>query len=151
MEPEELTALARRIEAAFPPQIDTPSVSLRGGNALDDYETPPPYAPEVDRPDAAYIEAFHYGIHFLDPESWLYYLPILLTYSLGEMEAGTSNAVDTFLFSLRPPDRDPPRFGLLSRPQKKLVVEVLEKLGFSETSKFQDDALAALQEYWHDA
>ena len=148
MDSAALEELKRRIERSFPPTTTAPPLSLRGGNAIDDYEAPPPYDPALDRPTDEYIESFHYGIHFLDPASWLYYLPILLNYSLAQMEAGISAAVDTFLFSLRPPDRDPARFGTLSADQQAVVVAVLEALGFSPDSKYQDDALQALQEYW---
>ena len=127
-----------------------PPISLRGGNARDEYELPPPFDPEVDQVSDDYIERFHWGIHHLDPESWLHYLPELLLHALRQMPVGTSSAVDTFLFSLRPPDRDPPRFGLLSPEQRAVVADVLEVLGFSPESRYQDDALTALQEYWMD-
>ena len=142
--------LKLRIQRCFPQAPAGPTLSLRGGNALDDYATPPPYDATLDAPTDDYIEAFHWGIHHLDPDSWLYYLPILLTYSLSQMEDGTSEAVDTFLFSLLPPDRDPPRFSTLTPPQVAAVVSVLEALGFSPNSRYQDDALQALQEYWGD-
>ena len=147
MKSESLAELKRRIERAFPMQRVSPPLSLRGGNALDDYESPPPYDAAIDDPTGEYIEAFHYGIHFLDADSWLYYLPILLSYSPSQMRSGRSSAVDTFLFSLRPPD-DPPRFSRLSAEQKAAVVAVLEMLGFSTGSQYQNEALQALQEYW---
>jgi hypothetical protein len=148
MDPAALEELKCRIDRAFPPTTTAPPLSLRGGNAIDDYEAPPPFDPVIDSPTNEYIESFHYGIHFLDPASWLHYLPILLHYSLSQMEAGPSAAVDTFLFSLRPPDRDSPRFGALSGDQVATVVAVLDVLGFSPGSQYQDDALQALQEYW---
>jgi len=140
--------LEKRIRRCFAQSPAGPALSLRGGNAIDDYDSPAPYDSVLDEPTPEYIESFHWGIHHLDPESWLYYLPVLLTYSLSQMEAGTSSAVDTFLFSLRPPDRDPPRFGTLTASQVGVVVSVLEALGFSPHSRYQDDALQALQEYW---
>ena len=147
---EAIAALTRRIEEAFPSSADSPAISLRGGNALDDYESPPAYDPTLDAVTGEYLEAYHFGIAFLDPASWRYYLPILLTYGLSQMEAGTSTALDTFLFSLRPPDRDPPRFSTLSQDQRAVVISFLELLGFSAESKYQDDSLMALQEYWGD-
>ena len=147
-DPRELEA---RIRARFPATDAAPSISLRAGNALDEYREPPPFDLALDRCDAAYIERFHWGIHFLDPDSWLHYLPELLLHALREMSAGESSALDTFLFSLRPPDRDPPRFTRLSAEQHAVVVDVLEAIGFSPDSRYQEEALEALQEYWLDA
>ncbi len=125
-------------------------MSLRGGNAVDDYDLPPPYDATLDRPDEVYLESFHWGIHHLDAESWHHYLPLLLEHSLAKLESSSSAAVDTFLFSLRPPDREPPRFGRLTPGEVEIVVSVLEALGFSQGSVWQEPALQALQEYWHD-
>ena len=143
-----MEALSRRIEASFPPSDSPPRLSLRAGNALDDYATPPPFDPALDRPTGEYIEAFHFGIHHLDPESWRYYLPILLNYAISEMTSEVSQALDTFFFSLRSPDRDPPRFASLSPEQSATVEAVLEAVGFTEGSRYQEEALEALQEYW---
>ena len=150
MDAERRSALKRRIEAAFPSGPEPPPMSLRGGDAIDGYDVAPAFDPDLDAPSADYLERHPCGIHHLDPDSWLHYLPVLLGHCLDEMESGTSTAVDTFLFSLRPPDRDPPRFARLSAGQRAVVVEVLEALGFSPSSRYQDDALTALQEYWHE-
>ncbi len=149
MDAEQLDELNRRIDASFALQVASPPLTLRAGNAIDSYEIAPEFDPELDRADGAYFESHHFGIHHLDPVSWLFYLPLLLKYSLLQMEAGVSSAVDTFLFSLRPPDRDPPRFGELSAEQKAVVVAVLEAIGYSSESRYQDEALTALQEYWY--
>ncbi len=141
--------LRRRIDEAFPADVERPTISLRGGNALDSYDSPPAFDPELDAPTAEYIETHHWGIGFLDPESWRFYLPILLKFALAHLESRESAAVDTFLFSLRPPDRDPPRFATLTADQRLVVVAVLEALGFLPHSRYQDEALQALQEYWH--
>jgi len=145
---EEVEALRRRIEGAFPTTAALPEISLRGGNALDDYELPPPFDPDLDAVTDEYIEHFHFGIHFLDPASWRYYLPILLRYGLEQMESTTSSALDTFLFSLLPPDRDPPRFATLTAAQRDVVESFLELVGFAPASQYQDAALMALEQYW---
>lgn len=143
--------LKRRLGAAFVPEVEQPGLSLRGGNAVDDYAVPPAFDPDLDAPTDAYFEQFHFGIIYLDAESWRYYLPLLLTYALEQRTSKTSAALDSFLFSLRPPDQDPPRFATLSDEQTALVVEVLEVLGYAPESLYQPDALQALDEYWYAA
>lgn len=151
MDPVTVDDLKRRIQAVFPPEVETPALSLRGGNALDDYEAAPPFDAELDRPTADYFERFHFGIIYLDPESWRFYLPRLLEYALDQRASKTSAALDSFLYSLRSPDQDPPRFATLSPEQTSIVVEALEVLGFAADSTYQPDALQALDEYWYAA
>ena len=57
-------------------------------------------------------------------------------------------AVDSFLASLRPPDRSPPRFAALNPEQEAAVVAVLDLLAFNDRSKWQQAAIIALEEYW---
>jgi hypothetical protein len=68
-----------------------------------------------------------------------------LTFS---MPPGPSLAIDAFLSSLRPPDRDPPRLGSLTAKQETLIRECLEVLAFSEDSVYQPDACQVLEEWW---
>ena len=56
--------------------------------------------------------------------------------------------VEAVVWTLRPPDRDPPRLGRLSAAQESVVVAVLEHLAFSPHSRSQDLALQVLEEYW---
>ena len=84
----------------------------------------------------------------LDAESWRFYLPHLLRYALDNIANPASNAIDSILHSLRPPDRDPPRFGALTRAQQAAVVAALDQLAFSEHSVWKEPAMIALEEYW---
>jgi hypothetical protein len=136
------------IDQAFHDCADAPAMSLRGGNALDDYGTPPPFDADLDRPVAAYLEAHHWGIAHLDPSSWRHYLPLLLRYALLNLERADSMAVDALLSSLRPPDRDPPRLASLSLEQEQAVTAVLDALAFNEGSAWKDEAILVLEEYW---
>jgi hypothetical protein len=53
-----------------------PPITLPGGNALDDYETPPAFDARLDEPTDAYLEQYaRYGLAFLGPPSWRHYLP----------------------------------------------------------------------------
>jgi hypothetical protein len=124
-----------------------PPMSLRGGNAVDDCEDAPAFDPEVDRITPEYFETYFWGISHLDSLSWRFYLPHFLAYALQNI-ANPSNAVDAFLFSLRPPDRNPPRFGALTPTEEQAVSDVLDKLAFSEESVWQEPAMIALEEYW---
>ena len=123
-------------------------MSLRGGNALDSYDAAQAFDPVRDEVTPDYLEANHWGIPHLDSESWRFYLPHLLGHALQNIANPASAATDTFLFSLRPPDRDPPRFGSLSRAEEQVVVGVLDTLAFSDQSVWRESAMIALEEYW---
>ena len=123
-------------------------MSLRAGNAADDCELPLPFDQELDRITPDYLEHYFWGLAYLDSRSWLFYLPHFLSYSIENIANPTSNAIEAFLFSLRPPDREPPRFGSLSSAQEKAIVAVLDQLAFSENSAWNEDAMIALEEYW---
>ena len=126
----------------------TPAMSLRGGNAVDDYAPVPPFDAVLDRITPEYFEMYFWGIHHLDAESWRFYLPHLLRYALDNIASPESNAIDAFLYSLRPPDYNPPRFGALTPAQEAAVVTALDQLAFSEQSVWQEPAMIALEEYW---
>ena len=126
----------------------TPPCSLRGGNALDNHEAPPPYDLADDTPTPQYLEANAWGMHHLDPVSWKFYLPIFIAYALSNISNPKAAAIDTFLFSLRPPDRDPPRLGSLSPDERSAVVALLDKLTFDSISVWKEGAITALEEYW---
>lgn len=136
------------IDRAFGDGTAAPSMSLRSGNALDSHHAPAPFDAELDRPVAAYFEAHHWGVPHLDPISWRHYLPLLLRYALVKLDQADSMAIDALLSSLRPPDRDPPRFALLTQQQEQAVIAVLDALAFEEASAWKDEAIVALEEYW---
>jgi hypothetical protein len=137
-----------QIDHAFRDLPQRPPMTLRAANALDDYEAPPDFDPVVDSVAPEYLEAHFWGISYLDPQSWLFYLPHLLKRALACIDDGGSNLVNAFLISLRPPDRDPPRFGSLNAEQEQAVSAVLDELAFSPESQWQREALCALEEWW---
>jgi hypothetical protein len=57
-------------------------------------------------------------------------------------------AVEATLFSLRPPDREPSRFFLLTPEQEQVIVQFLDILAFDEDSDYQEDGMQVLEEYW---
>jgi hypothetical protein len=127
---------------------DVPPLSLRGGNALDNYSAPPAFDPELDQPTPEYFEANYWGISHLDPVSWCFYVPLLVAYALQNISNMKSMAIDAFLASLRPPDREPPRLEALSPEQKAAVVAMLDRLAFDDASVWKEPAMTALEEYW---
>lgn len=137
-----------QIDHAFRDVPKRPSITLRAGNALDEHESPPGFDPAVDSVSPEYFETYCWGISYLDPQSWLFYLPHFLKRALACRDDGRSNLVNAFIGSLRPPDRDPPRFGLLTVEQEQAVVAVLDELAFSSESMWRDEAMSALEEYW---
>jgi len=137
-----------KAKSLFPQSLNTSSITLRGGNGLDDYKEPPTFEPIIDRPDDEYLSKYHYGLNFLDPLSWQYYLPIFIDYSLRHIADGGNIVVDSFLSSLRPPDREPPRFASLSKEQEQVIVDFLDYMAFENTSEFKDYSMQVLEEYW---
>ena len=81
-----------------------PPMSLRGGNAVDGYDIAPAFDPTIDDVTPEYLEAHFLGIWHLDWQSWRFYLPHLLIHAVHSISDPASNATDTFLFSLRPPE-----------------------------------------------
>lgn len=126
----------------------TPAMSLRGGNAVDDHVPVPSFDSTLDQITPEYFEMYFWGIHHLDAESWRFYLPHFLRYALDNIASPASNAIDTFLYSLRPPDRIPPRFGVLTPAEETAIVATLDQLAFSEESAWKEPAMIALEEYW---
>ena len=144
MTPPEIIPLAK---ATFPSAA--PRMTLRQGNAVDSYRSPnPPTEEEGKAPEDRYLEEFHWGIPHLDPISWKYYLPFLISYSIRHMSDGGSLVVSGLLQSLRPPDREPPRLATVTKEEERVIISVLELLGFDKTSAHQEEALQVLQEYW---
>jgi hypothetical protein len=127
---------------------DAPPLSLRGGNALDNGSVPAPYDAQLDQPTPDYFEANYWGISYLDAMSWRYYLPLLSVYTLQNLSNPNSMAIESFLSSLRPPDRDPPRLESLTAEQKAAVVALLDRLAFDDASVWKSQAMTALEEYW---
>ena len=128
--------------------IASPTMSLRAADAIDDRVPPPPFDVRLDLPTPDYLERYSGGVPHLDAASWRYYLPHFLQHCDDHLTNPASNAVMAILFSLRPPDRDPPRFGTLTDQQVSSVVAVLDRLAFTETSEWKEEAAIALEEYW---
>jgi hypothetical protein len=52
-----------------------PAITLRGGDALDEYRQAPAYDACLDRVTDAYVERYSAGLSYLDAASWRHYLP----------------------------------------------------------------------------
>ena len=145
-------SIIQRAYEVFRADVDAiPPITLRGGEALDSYDEPPPYDAVIDQPTPAYLEAFAFNaLNFLDPPSWRHYLPRLIEYALTNIASNAPGtmAIDGLLWSLRPPDRDPPRLGSLSRAQEEVVVATLDQLAFSDDSVYRKDAMQVMEEWW---
>lgn len=134
--------------AAFSNEPSTPpSITLRGGNALDDYNTPPSFDPIIDLISDNYFEKYSWGISYLDASSWRHYLPHLIEYAIRHIQNGTL-VVDSLLNSLRPPDLDPPRLASLTTEQEAVITEFLDLLAFDQQSAHQELACQVLEEWW---
>jgi hypothetical protein len=126
---------------AFPP------MTLRGGDAMDAYQSPPPFDVLVDAISDDYLESHPWGSGYLGATSWRHYLPFMMEYALRHL-AETNDVIDALLTSLRPPDRDPPRLATLSKVQETAVLRFLDVLAYSEQSANADLAAQVLAEWW---
>ena len=141
--------IIRRAREAF--HVDAqalPQMTLRGGCAADSYAAIPEPDPELDKLTDAYLEKFTFwGLAYLDPASWRYYLPHLIEYAFRHMD-DPAMAVEGLLHNLRPPDRDPPRLASLTAEQEAIVLAFLEQVAFSEDSANRDFAMQVTEEWW---
>ncbi len=141
-------SLSARVFEAFSGDIrETPPLTLRGGNALDEYKEPEAFDPAIDAESDKYFERYWWGVAHLDPRSWRYYVPHLIEYSLRRKDEH-SLVVDALLTSLRPPDRQPPRLASLSAGQESVVSAFLDVMAFDKKSVHQPLARTALEEWW---
>jgi hypothetical protein len=124
-----------------------PLISLRGGNQIDDYEEPSPFDPSDDGVTDEYLHKYCVGLTFLDAASWRHYLPYFIDYSVRHISAGEL-ATNSLIWSLRPPDRDPPRLSTLTADQEAVITQFLELLAFDDNSSWQEGACQALDEWW---
>jgi len=146
----EQTPLLNAISAAFSADATHAAFSLRQGDEIDSYNTPTPDAAPVDWRNVSddELETHHWGFTHLDAESWRFYLPAFLSYSVRHLSSGDSLVIDVCLNNLRPPDREPSRFHTLNDCQRRTVISVLEFLAFESESRFSSDACQVLEEYW---
>ncbi len=142
------TELIADVFAAFAAEAQAfPAMTLRGGDALDAQRDPPPFDVLVDAVSDEYLEAHPWGSGYLDALSWRHYLPFMMAYALRHVTE-TSDVVDALLTSLRPPDRDPPRLGSLSKQQETVVLRFLDVQAHSADSANLDLAAQVLAEWW---
>lgn len=148
----ERDAIRTRAFDAFRADLEVaPPITLRGGDAIDGYDEPPPYDAAIDDPTDNYLETFAFNaLNFLDAASWRHYLPRLIDYALRHIASNASGtmAIDGLLWSLRPPDRDPPRLASLTPEQEEVVMAALDQLAFSDDSVYRADAAQVMQEWW---
>ncbi|MCL4368011.1 MAG: hypothetical protein M1337_02395 [Actinobacteria bacterium] len=125
-------------------------MTLRGGDAVDGYAEPPEFDPAIDEPTDVYLETHAFGgLPYLDAASWRHYLPRLIDHALRHLGDPRGMVIDGVLFSLRPPDREPPRLAALTTEQEAVIVAFLEHLAFSEDVVPERNlALQVLEEWW---
>ena len=143
-----MSDLPARALQVFAADLQTPPrITLRGGNALDSYDLPEPFDPLLDTVSDDYLERHWWGVAHLDAPSWRHYLPQLIDDSLRHRH-DYRMATEALLFSLRPPDREPPRLAALSPAEEAVVCDFLDVMAFDERSVHQELAGTALEEWW---
>ena len=126
---------------AFPP------MTLRGGDAIDLNKPAPPFDVLVDAISDEYLEAHPWGSGYLDATSWRHYVPFMMEYALRHITEA-SDVTDALLTSFRPPDRDPPRLGSLTKTQETAVLRFLDVMAYNADSASVDLAAVVLSEWW---
>jgi hypothetical protein len=140
--------LIQRMVEAFSNELrSVPFTTLRAGDAMDIHDEPPAYDSAIDVVTDSYLERHYAGLSYLDAPSWRHYLPVYAQYALRN-RSQSHLAIDAFLSSLRPPDKERPRLGSLTTRQEALMRECLEALAFSEGSAYQSEACQVLEEWW---
>jgi hypothetical protein len=142
------TDLIADIFAAFSAEGTAfPSMTLRGGDALDLNKPAPSFDVLVDAISDEYLEAHPWGSGYLDATSWRHYLPFMMEYALRHITEA-SDVTDALLTSFRPPDRDPPRLGSLTKTQETAVLRFLDVMAYNADSASMDLAAVVLSEWW---
>jgi hypothetical protein len=129
------------IRNAFPPGALC-SMTLRQGEALDDYATVPDEVAPSDWHSISDedLQDSPYGVHYLDDVSKRYYLPAFLSYSVRHAPAEDMVTFNCLHTLLRPDG--------LSHEQKAAVREALEYLAFDTSWEVRNaEALAALDRW----
>ena len=124
-----------------------PATTLRGGDALDRDQPAPPFDVLVDAVSDEYLETHPWGSGYLDAASWRHYLPFMMEYALRHLDE-PSDVTDALLTSFRPPDRNPPRLGSLTKAQETVVLRFLDAMAHSAGSASLDLAAIVLSEWW---
>jgi hypothetical protein len=127
--------------------IILPSLTLRGADDVDSFRAPSTYDPMLDIVTDMYLERYYHGVAHLDAQSWRHYLPPLLAYTSRHRRRVTEVA-EAVLWSMRPPDRDPPRLASLSIQQAGAVDAVLESLE-RDPDCAQRAFVAQVRREWH--
>ena len=106
----------QRVRHAFRDDLAAPPpLTLRGANAVDGYDEPEPYDPDVDAPTDEYLERYAFwAMPYLDARSWRHYLPRLIEYTLAH-PSDEHMVTEALVRSLRPPDRVSARLATLTR------------------------------------
>jgi len=144
-------AIVKQAYAAFQTDLESPpALTLRGGDAVDSYEMASPYDAAIDQPTDEYLAKYTFwGLGYLDAASWRHYVPQLIAYTFRHIADPNTMAPEGLLYSLRPPDREPPRLATLTAAQESAIVAFLEELAFGDdTGYYQADALQILEEWW---
>ena len=76
-----------------------PAMTLRGGDALDEYRQAPVYDAGMDRVTDPYLERYCAGLPYLDAASWRHYLPSYAEYAHSGIGRGPT--LGSMRFSIR--------------------------------------------------
>ena len=108
----------------------------------------------VEVPDA-HVEECAYALHHLDPESWRYYIPRFMEWSLRNFRTNESFLSDSIIYQFNPSSSDAAlakhamdRYRCLTTEQSRAVSRFLRYM--AQNGEQVDDVVAneALRKYW---
>ena len=143
--------LIQAIAEAFPPRpVPCPMTLLQGDEEDTYYEikTLDDVAPlDWQSVTDEQLETLQWGMGYLDPDSWLFYLPAFMRYAIS-YPARNSLVIDRFFDTLIPRDWKPDQFKQLTDKQRAMIVAALEFLIYDDESQESEEANAVYYDHW---
>ena len=94
------------------------------------------------------LEKYHWGLNYLDPYSWQFYLPAFMRYSICHISLGESLVTVAFINTLIPERHETDQFTFFSEEQRRVIVAALEFLSYDEESQVDSEAYEVLFDHW---
>lgn len=101
------------------------------------------------------IEECCWALPHLDPESWRYYIPAYMIWTLTNFRSSDSVVSDFTIYTFEPYLADPQmrahatdRFGLLNEPQSRAVCQFLRHMAADEDNADAVVATRVVDEFW---
>ncbi len=126
-------------------------MTLRQGDEIDSgyqIETPDDRAPlDWQAVTDEELKKFQWGMDYLDPDSWQFYLPAFMRYAIC-YPSENSLVIDRCISTLIPQDWKLDQFARLGEVQRQMIIATLEFLSYDEESEVDAEAFEVLADHW---